>query len=181
MRTTILGLVIVPLLGLAPALAECPPGPDTADTRAALHTELLNAPDAGEARRIAGAIWRVWLQAPNPEAQTLLDTGMARREAFDFAGAEEVFDALVALCPDYTEGYNQRAFARFLRQDYQGSLDDIAIVLNRDPYHFGALSGKALNLFRQGRVELAHDTIRQALRVHPYLEERRFLPPEDDI
>lgn len=164
-------------------LAACPDLPDSSEIRAQLHTQLLRAENEQTAVRIASQLWEIWLIAPDEKAQALLNRGMERRESYDYEQAEEVFDELVAYCPDYAEGYNQRAFIRFLREDFDGSLDDLATVLDRNPYHFGALSGRALNLLSQGRIELAQDALREAIKVHPYLKERALLieDPEKDI
>jgi tetratricopeptide (TPR) repeat protein len=160
-------------------LAQCPPERDTSDLRASLHTRLLNAQSEPEAAAIAEQIWKIWLTAPDPHAQELLDRGIARRETWDLELSEALFDRLIDYCPDYVEGYNQRAFARFLRQDYDGALEDIDRVLAVNPYHFGALSGKALALMQQGRVRLAQKALRDALGVHPFLRERYMLADTD--
>ena len=55
--------------------------------------------------------------------------------------AEHHFDKVILSAPDYAEGYNQRAFIRFLREDYDNALADLEIVLELEPNHFGASSG----------------------------------------
>ena len=167
------------LLWCSGAMAECPPGRDTSDLRAALHTHLLNARSETEAAGIADRIWRIWLTAPDGQAQDLLDRGIARRDQWDLEMSEALFDRLIGYCPDFVEGYNQRAFARFLRQDYDGALEDIDLVLATDPYHFGALAGKALALMQQGRTRLAQKALREAVGVHPFLRERHLLADPD--
>ncbi|MEM7613771.1 MAG: hypothetical protein AAF245_01925 [Pseudomonadota bacterium] len=175
----LLTLCLLPL----PLWAACPPAPDREDERAALHTDLLNAGDEREAQIIAGSLWEIWLTAPDAKAQELLDRGMSRREAFDFEASEDAFDALLAYCPRYPEAHNQRAFTRFMRQDFEGSLADIDTTLSLNPYHFGALSGRALIYMQQGRSTLVQQALRDALRVHPFLRERALLieKPGDDI
>ena len=84
--------------------------------------ELKIAPDEETGRAIEDAIWRQWIKAPDSRAQDLLDRGMQRRDAYDFEAAEQLFDELVAYCPHYPEGYNQRAFIRFLRERYDAAL-----------------------------------------------------------
>jgi len=170
-------LVALLLIAAAPAMADCPPPRPAGDATATLLTELVNAPDEAAANAAAGDLWEIWLTAPDEVAQELLDRAQARREVFDFATAEELLDELVAYCPDYAEGYNQRAFVRFLREDYEGALADIAVVLETHPYHFGALSGKGLALLRQGRARLAQEALRAAVEIHPYLRERALLAP----
>ena len=36
--------------------------------------------------------------------------------------AEQTLDELIAYCPDYAEGYNQRAFAEYLRFNYSAAI-----------------------------------------------------------
>ncbi len=103
----------------APAIADCPPVPATVEARAALLAQIRTAPDEATARGLMDRLWRLWTEAPDARAQALLDHGMDRREAYDFAAAEADFDELVGYCPDYAEGWNQRAFVRFLRGNYE--------------------------------------------------------------
>ncbi len=168
-------LCLLPL----PLWAACPPLPDASDQRAALHTDLLNAGSEAEAAQIAAALWKIWLTAPDAQAQDLLDRSMQKREAWDLAGSEALQDQLITYCPDYAEAYNQRAFTRFMREDYEGALIDIDRVLEGNPYHFGALSGRALVLIQMGRAEAAQRALREAVAVHPFLRERAMI--NDDI
>ena len=179
MRALLLALTLMPTA----ALANCPPPAESADATAELLTDLLQAPDEMAANAAASGLWSIWLTAPDEAAQEMLDTAIERRESYDFAMSEAILDRLIGYCPTYIEGFNQRAFTRFLRDDYDGALADIDIVLRNRPYHFGALSGKAMTLMRQGRVELAQDALRQAVKVHPWLRERAMLvpAPESDL
>ena len=172
-------LLVILLLLPGAVFAACPPTPDTSDRRAALHTDLLNARSETEAARVAEALWHIWLTAPDAEAQDRLDRGMARREAWDLADSEALLTELIAYCPDYSEGYNQRAFTRFLRDDFEGALTDIDSVLAENPYHFGALSGRALVFIRQGRAALAQRALREVVAVHPFLQERAMIVDDD--
>ena len=164
------------ILIAAPVVAQtCPQPADTSAVRAPLMAALAKAPDEASAKVIADQIWRIWTTAPDEKAQALLDRGMERREAYDFEEAEKVLDALIAYCPDYVEGYNQRAFIRFLRENYDSSLEDLDLVLEKMPDHFAAMSGKALVLMSQGRMELGQKVLREALALNPWLKERGML------
>ncbi|RVT85943.1 tetratricopeptide repeat protein [Rhodobacteraceae bacterium CCMM004] len=125
-------------------------------------------------------MWEIWTDAPDEIAQALLDDGMARRSSYDFLGAQAAFDRLVGYCPDYAEGYNQRAFVAFLRQDYAAALEDLDRALARAPSHVGALSGKALTLMGLGRMDAAQETLRAALRLNPWIPERGLLLPAEE-
>ena len=168
---------LVALLLAGPAIAEtCPPAPDHAHALGELVARAQKAPDRAAGMAASADMWALWADAPDARAQDLLDEGMARREAHDYAAAMEAFQALVAYCPDYAEGYNQRAFVHFLRGDYAAALPDLDAALARQPRHVAALTGQALTLHaldRQGEAALA---LRAALAMNPWLSERSLLP-----
>ncbi|MCY4168464.1 MAG: tetratricopeptide repeat protein [Rhodobacter sp.] len=140
-----------------------------------LMAKLAAARSQSEADTLSSEIWRIWLTAPDEVAQEVLDAALVRRRSRDYLGAIRQLDRLIGGWPDYAEGWNQRATVHFLRGDYDASLVDVAEVLAREPRHFGALSGKALILYRQGRTALALITLREALRHNPFLRERAML------
>lgn len=181
MRRSLLPLICLVFALQAAAAIACPVLPDRSAKTDPLFSALRQSGGPAEALPIADALWQVWTTAPDEVAQALLDQGMDRREAYDFAGSTAVLDELVAYCPDYAEGFNQRAFSRFLTEDFEGALADIDRVLEIEPRHFGALSGKALALIRLGRAEQAQAALRRAVKVHPWLAERRMLTPQKDI
>ncbi|WP_043771920.1 tetratricopeptide repeat protein [Roseivivax isoporae] len=179
-------LVPATLLALVTATAlraECPPPPDHAAALDALFARVQAAETEMAAREIANEMWAYWADAPDETAQDLLDRGMQARRAFDLLGALDAFDRLVSYCPDYAEGYNQRAFVNFLRQDYATALPDLDAALERAPRHVAALSGKALTLFGLGRDAEARIVLRRALALNPWLSERHMLKnsPETEL
>lgn len=177
-------IVALALTAPLPAWAEtCAAVPDRSAEIAEIHTRLQAAPSEAAARPLIGALWQVWTLAPDTEAQALLDEGMRKRQEYDFAGAVDVFDALIAYCPDYAEGWNQRAFARFLQENYDAALTDLDRALALSPTHTAALSGKALTLLRMGRAEQAQVVLRDAVALNPWLPERVYLvtPPGQEL
>ena len=163
----------------APALAEtCPPAPNHAAELRELQARARQAPDEASARPLLRQMWALWTDAPDAYAQELLNEGMERRDAYDFEGAIKAFDALVDHCPDYAEGYNQRAFVQFLRQDYGPALEDVDRALALNPTHLGALSGKALVLMHMGRFDEGQEVLRGAVDLDPWLPERGMLVPK---
>ncbi|WP_101069240.1 tetratricopeptide repeat protein [Roseovarius salinarum] len=160
-----------------PALsAQCPDPPDHAKALTELIETAQEAPNERAARRAFNEMWALWTDAPDRHAQELLNEGMERREVGDLSGAIKAFDALVAYCPDYAEGYNQRAFINFKRQDYADALPDLNRAIELSPRHIGALSGRALTLLALGRQAEATVTMRRALELNPWLPERHLLP-----
>ncbi|KPP93618.1 MAG: TPR repeat [Rhodobacteraceae bacterium HLUCCA08] len=163
----------------APALAECPPVPDHAEAYAQLYDALSDAETPAEAQALSDALWDLRLIAPDEPAQALLDQGLARRNAGDLPGSIRALDRLVAYCPEYAEGWNQRAFSHFLGHDHAAALPDLDRALALDPRHLGALTGRALTLLGLGRDDEAYAVLRQALALNPWLSERRLLPGRD--
>lgn len=161
-----------------PALADgCPEVPDISDAMTPLYDSLLAAPDEGTARLIVNRMWALWDDAPDEPSQMMLDEGMRARASYDFLRALDRFDALVGYCPHYAEGYNQRAFVNFIRQDYAQALPDLERALKLRPRHVGALSGYALTLLALGREAEGQAALRAALAVNPWLAERALLKP----
>lgn len=158
------------------ALAEdCPAAADrSADTNVVLE-RIRAAPDEMSARLLTNELWAIWAEAPDERAQDLLDRGMQSRAAYDFDAAIAAFDELVAYCPDYAEGYNQRAFVNFIRQDYATALVDLERAVELAPDHVAAMAGLSLTLTQLGRIRAAQGVLRKALDLHPWLPERHML------
>jgi tetratricopeptide (TPR) repeat protein len=176
-------LAVLAALLAAPVFAECPPAPDIAEAQAALLAKAREAENEGQGRDILNELWKLWAMAPDEPAQELLDRGMSARSSYDFLGAIDALDRLVEYCPDYAEGYNQRAFVNFLRQDYEAALIDLDLALERAPEHVAALSGKALTLMGLGRHDEAQEVLREAVKLNPWIPERGMLrePPGKDL
>lgn len=155
---------------------SCPAEVIDEEARAAAYAALREAPDASTARQFSDRLWAEWTRAPDARAQELLDFGMLRLRVSDYQAAETAFDELVDYCPDYAEGYNQRAFAHYLREDFEPALADLDLALERNPRHVGALSGRALTLMGLGRDAEALRQLEAALEVHPWLNERGLIP-----
>ena len=171
MRPALFALILAPF----PALADCPPAPDVSEATTAILEQVRGAATEMEARALFNGVWELWTQAPDGPAQELLDRGMEARNAYDFIAALDAFDRLTEYCPEYAEGFNQRAFVNFLRADYEAALPDLEAALALRPDHVAALSGKALTLIGLGRADEAQIVLRQALALNPWLPERHLL------
>ena len=147
------------------------------ELRAELFDKLKNAETQPEAILAEAAVWRFWLTPPSEAIGALMDQAMDRRRWYAFQEAREVLDQVVEQAPEYAEGWNQRAFVLFLQEKYDESLEDIERVLTLEPKHFGALSGKARILMRQGRMALGQKALRKAVAIHPWIQERAMLLP----
>lgn len=163
------------MLSAGLACADCPAPPDVSKDLESLIAKAREAPNQMAGQEASNAMWELWLMAPDAAAQEVLDRGMGKRRSFDFVGAIQDFDALVDYCPDYAEGYNQRAFAHFLSENYPAALTDLDAALKLSPQHVGAQSGRALTLMNMGRLEEARAQMLAAVENNPWLSERALL------
>ncbi|WP_187432363.1 hypothetical protein ROLI_014760 [Roseobacter fucihabitans] len=165
-------LIFVLSFCATPLFADCPAVTDHSSEMERLFEQARAAPNDMAGRGISDKMWQIWLQAPDEAAQATLDRGMRQREVSDFVGALDEFSRLVAYCPHYAEGFNQRAFIHFLRKDYANALSDLDQALALSPFHVGARSGRALSLMSLGRIREAREDLLLALENNPWLSER---------
>ncbi|MCG7519334.1 tetratricopeptide repeat protein [Ruegeria sp. Ofav3-42] len=164
-------------LSVAANAQDCPVAPDHSADVSAIIAQIQDAENEQAARVLSNQLWEFWTDAPDESAQAVLDRGMTRRNAWDLLGAIEDFDRLIAYCPSYAEGYNQRAFAHYLRQDFQSALPDLDRAIELSPNHVAAISGRALTLLGLQRIDEAREALSQALELNPWLSERHLMAP----
>ena len=130
---------------------------------------LKAAPDEASARHVEARIWALWMATPSDTAALLMARAKVALEARQLDVALKLLDAVVALRPDYIEGWNRRATIYYLRDDYGHALQDIRQVLAREPRHFGALSGLGLIYQARGEDAEALAWYRRALEQNPHM------------
>jgi len=116
------------------------------------------------------AVWQLWSRSGDAEADRLLKSGIQRMEDGQLRQAVEVFTRITERKPDFAEGWNKRATAYYLLEDYERSLKDCAEVIKRNPQHFGALSGYGMIYLRLGRPETALGYFERALEINPNMK-----------
>lgn len=174
-RLLALAIMVGPALSPAAFAQDCPPAPDVAQELEALFDSARSAADFNTGRAVSDAMWEVWLRAPDAQAQKMLDRGMSARGSFDFEGAKRSFTELIVYCPDYAEGWNQRAYINFLREDYPAALADLDRALVLQPRHVAAQSGRGLTLMNMGRIAEARKQMLAAVENNPWLSEKALL------
>lgn len=143
---------------------------DQTDSRLdTLFAQLLTAPGIGEARPIEISIWEVWTLSDDSAVAELMKESAAAMSRRDYPRALRFLDQVVAIAPEYAEGWNRRATVYYLAERYEDSLADIARTLALEPRHFGALSGRGLVLTALEREEEALRSFEEALTIHPHL------------
>lgn len=185
MRGLLFSLLMI-IAGAVPALADenrdagvvGPPAPVVRKSPAEIRSETLDRlfaklhqEDDGErAKTIEQGIWKIWMTDDSPTAEVLLQQGT--RAMNDGAPEQSltIFNRLIGAYPDFAEAWNKRATLYFLMKKYPESLADIEKVLDLEPRHFGALSGRGMIYQRQKNYAAALDAYRDALAVNPTME-----------
>lgn len=154
---------------------QCPTPMDISTQMAGLIQDANKATTQSDGFSVTDRMWALWKKAPDARSQELLDIGLERREVGDLTGAFAAFAALVRYCPDYAEGYNQRAYVSFIRHDFDQALVDLNKALELSPNHIAAESGKALTLIGLGRKQEAYIVLKSAVRKNPWMHEKDLL------
>jgi tetratricopeptide (TPR) repeat protein len=135
-----------------------------------LFSALKIAPDDASAKAIEERIWALWLISGSDTCNLLMTRAKAATDAKDYDLSLKLLDAIVAIKPDYVEGWNRRATLYYLKDDYAHAIADIGKVLTLEPRHFGALSGLGQMLQEIGDDKDALEAYRKALAIDPRLE-----------
>ena len=135
----------------------------------AIVTSLRDS-DEGVRRLAESTLWVIWSRSGIERVDEMLKFGgylMANGRLWQ---AVAIFDEVVSEMPDFAEGYNKRATAWYLLGKYQYSLKDIQLTLERNPYHFGALSGAGYCMIRLEKMQEALGYLKRALKINPNLK-----------
>ena len=135
-----------------------------------LMARLQRATSQEQAKAIENTILQLWLRVYSPSVEVLMKQAIRAMNDEKYAPALTLLDTVIELAPDYAEAWNKRATAYFYERDYERSLADIEQVLQLEPRHFGALTGRGLVQQALGKKKKALDAFREALEIHPFLD-----------
>lgn len=148
-------------------MAELPdPGKAVDD----LLARLAKTEDPQTARRIAGTVQGLWRRSGSDTIDLLTSRAAEAQRDSKLDVAARLMDEVVALKPDYAEGWNQRATLRFLAKDYDQAMADIRETLTREPRHFGAWMGLGRILADSGLEAKALAAYRKAYEIYPAID-----------
>jgi tetratricopeptide (TPR) repeat protein len=115
------------------------------------------------------ALWSVFFRAGTPQANQHVCRGAKSMDAGKLDEAIVYFTKAVEADPSFSEAFNQRAVAHYLKEEFRRSIDDCDEAIERIPCHFGAWSGKGHALLQLGHLMDAADCYRKALELHPHM------------
>ncbi len=121
------------------------------------------------------ALWSIWFRADTPENNASLEKIRVLNGQQQHDQAIELATKLIERSPRFAEAYNQRAIAEFFSDKFKDSAEDCKKVLERNPFHSGALSGLAQCQLRLGQRDEALETLKRASKLRPYSQDVRFM------
>jgi tetratricopeptide (TPR) repeat protein len=139
-----------------------------AEARADLYARLAVSKDADETAGLITLLLHAYAVSGSDTGNLLLHRARQAISTEEYKDALKILDATIELLPDWAEGWNARATARYLDDDYDGSMADIAQTLKREPRHLGALMGMATILEARGKTEDSLKVYERALAIAPH-------------
>jgi tetratricopeptide (TPR) repeat protein len=82
--------------------------------------------------------------------------------------ALQLLSSVVDLAPDFTEGWNRRAYVFYTEGDYERALGDLRRVLALDPNHYKALDGLRPDHAAAGPQAARAQAYEKLLAVNPF-------------
>ena len=155
-----------PLLGRAAGFALRLIG--TSEVIPAL-VDALKDSDRGTCFNAEYALWEIWSHSGDDAVDAMLEDGknLLKNEAYQ--QAVECFTTVIETDPDFAEGYNQRAIAYFMLEEWSKSIRDCKRTVALNPDHFGAFAGIGHVYVRLGEIDEAIEAYKQALVINPNL------------
>ena len=132
-----------------------------------LFRQLQSAPELTQAQLIERRIWGIWHTHTDPQVYKTMAVGVLSMRSGALKKALAAFDRIVAIDPNFAEGWNKRATIYYMMGRYTASVNDIQRALYLEPRHFGALSGLGLIFDAIGKGDAALKVWKQALAIHP--------------
>ena len=155
-----------PLLGRAAGAALRLIG--TSEAIPALVKALKND-DPGTRYNAEYALWEIWSHSGDEAVDAMLADGknLLKNEAYQ--QAVERFTTVIEAAPNFAEGYNQRAIAYFMLEEWSKAVRDCRQTISLNPNHFGAFAGMGHVYVRLGKIDEAIEAYKQALAINPNL------------
>lgn len=160
------------VLGILATLMMAVPAPGRADQSDERLDELFDrlrtTENPLEAQIIEVQIWRIWIDSERDDMNALMEKGTRAMAQGRLEDAIAIFGRVVTTLPDFAEGWNKRATAHYLNQNYTASVIDIERTLALEPRHFGAISGMGLIFLARRDEAGALCAFEKVLKIHPH-------------
>lgn len=155
-------------INLALAAMNAPPPSDTPELDVLFAKLGTGGPDPDKTEQ---QIWTIWCSHEDDAAARAMHSAIRALTASDFARAGNTLDRMIRRWPSWAEAWNKRATLHFLEHRDAESLSDIIDTLQREPRHFGALSGFGQICLRSGDMKSALLAFERVLALNPGAKE----------
>jgi tetratricopeptide (TPR) repeat protein len=126
----------------------------------------------GEVAKLAEhCLWSIWMRGGTPTGNRQLATGIRSMEAGRFRQAIQIFQRLATSEPTFAEAHFQHGLALCSAERPEEAAEAYRRSLQLNPYHFAAAASLGHAYVEQGNLSAALHCYRQALRIHPRLED----------
>ena len=115
------------------------------------------------------ALWAIWFRSGDKSVDDMLQKSAGYIKKEQYAEAIDLLTKVTQTAPEFAEGYNQRAIAYFMLEEWEQSIDDCKKVVILNPVHFGAFAGMGQCYLRLGNLREALEAFQKALEIHPGL------------
>ena len=115
------------------------------------------------------ALWVIWFRSGDKSVDEMLRKGAEHIKKEQYAEAVDLLTEVTKIAPEFPEGYNQRAIAYFMLEEWEQSIDDCKEVVALNSVHFGAFAGMGQCYLRLGNLREALQAFQRALEIHPGL------------
>lgn len=130
--------------------------------------EELADPETSDWERVEDQIIDIWSRSGSISIDLLLQRGRDAMDVDDYRAAVEHFTALTDHAPDFAEGWNMRATAFYLIDEFGLAIEDLGRTLALNPKHFGALNGLGVILENIQDSKNALLAYRAAYEINPH-------------
>ena len=131
---------------------------------------LKRTADQKEAAKISRQIQGLWSQSGSDTIDLLMQWAEDGINQQDYAMALDFLDNVVALKPDYAEGWARRAAVHVQLNDLTLAMSDLHRSLSLEPRNYNALFLVGSILEMTGRNKLALKAYEDALKIYPQMQ-----------
>ena len=155
-----LPLLIMLIIAMLPFQADAKPSD-------ALFEKLKTAPNEQAAVLPEADVLAALLESGSGATDLLMERANIALTNNDFQLARDLYDRIIIISPEFTEGWFQRSALFIKDENYAEALRDLGEVLALEPRHFPAWFRTATLLESLGSKAEAVDAYREVLALHP--------------
>ncbi|KAA6204438.1 MAG: hypothetical protein DU429_08145 [Candidatus Tokpelaia sp.] len=134
-----------------------------------LFAELKRSADFAKAEAVSRSIEGLWAQSGSDSIDLLMFWANKEIAGKNYAIALDFLDNVVALAPDYAEGWLRRASVHLMTNDIALSMVEMQRVLQLEPRHYNAMLQLGAVMEMTGRPAQALQAYEKALEFYPQM------------